>query len=554
MPETYVRSALASYTRAPAPIVAAYRRESLMRKWMPLLAVCLGTFMLLVDVTIVNVALPDMAADLSTSFSALQWVIDIYALVLAALLMALGAAADALGRRSVYIGGLLLFAAASLTSGLAPNAATLIAARGVQGAGGAAMFATTIALLNSSYHGRDRGTAFGIWGAVAGAAAAAGPVAGGLLTGGLSWRWIFFVNLPISVLAIVMTLRVIAPDATRARLRLDLAGLTAFTLGAATITLGLIRTSQVGWSSPSTIGLLAGGVVALGAFGLIETKVTRPLLEPALFRRPTFTGIMLAALLLNAAAFAYLAYSSLWLQTVIGLSPVRAGLLGAAPMSAAAFVVSAVIGRHLHRTNPRWIIGGGLLLTGAGALLQLMVTAHSGWPALMAGLIDTGVGVGLATPTLVSNAMAAVPAARGGMAAGAVNTARQLGYAFGIAVLGSVFADRMTHVAQQHGAGRPLAQAISGGQARAVLAAAAPAQRAPLHEVIRIVTASGLDATFGVAGLLGLAGCVIAVATIRRPHHDATPPRPESGAGGQEQPQETPAHTTVPAEPVPGAQ
>src|SRR5579875_77316 len=151
-----------------------------MRKWLPLLAVCLGTFMLLIDVTIVNVALPDMAVSLSTSFSALQWVIDIYALVLAALLMALGAVADGLGRRTVYLAGLVLFALASLASGLAPDPAILIVARGVQGAGGAAMFATTIALLNSSYTGRDRGTAFGIWGAVAGAAAAAGPVAGGL--------------------------------------------------------------------------------------------------------------------------------------------------------------------------------------------------------------------------------------------------------------------------------------------------------------------------------------------------------------------------------------
>jgi MFS family permease len=200
----------------------------------------------LTDVTIVNVALPDMAANLSTSFSALQWVIDIYALVLAALLMALGAVADGLGRRTVYLGGLVLFALASLASGLAPNAATLIVARGVQGAGGAAMFATTIALLNSAYQGRDRGTAFGIWGAVAGAAAAAGPVLGGVLTEGISWRWIFFVNLPVSVIAIVMTLRVIAPDRSRTLLRLDVAGLVTFTAGAAAITLGLIRTSQVG--------------------------------------------------------------------------------------------------------------------------------------------------------------------------------------------------------------------------------------------------------------------------------------------------------------------
>src|SRR3984957_16285541 len=446
MEENYIAAALDGQSRlrppefscGPALVRPSPERRTPMRKWMRLIAGGLGTFMLLVDVTIVTVALPDMAVDLKTSFSALEWVVDIYALILAALLLAMGSLGDLYGRRRLYLGGLALFALASLGSGLARSTAELIAARGVQGAGGAAMFATTIALLNSSYTGRDRGTAFGIWGAVAGGAAAAGPVIGGLLTEGLSWRWIFFVNLPVSIVAIVMTLRVIAPDRSSKGLRIDLAGLVSFTAGAAAITLGLIRTSEDGWGSASTIALLAAGVAAMALFAVVESRVQNPLLEPALFRRPTFTGIMVVALLLNAAAFSYLAYSSLWLQTVVGLSPVRAGLLGSAPLSLASFVVSALIGRFLHATNPRWIIGGGMLLTGAGALLQATLGAHSSWPQLMAGLIVCGIGVGLATPTLVSNAMAAVPHARGGMAAGAVNTARQLGYAFGIPVLGSV--------------------------------------------------------------------------------------------------------------------
>jgi predicted MFS family arabinose efflux permease len=314
-----------------------------------------------------------------------------------------------------------------------------------------------------------------------------------------------------------MTLRVIAPDRVRGGLRLDLAGLATFTFGAAAITLGLIRSSSDGWGAATTIALLAAGGAALAVFAVVESRVARPLLEPALFRRPTFTGIMVVALLLNAAAFAYLAYSSLWLQTVVGLSPVRAGLLGAAPLSAAAFVVSALIGRFLHAANPRWIIGGGMLLVGAGALAQATLSSHSSWPALLAGLIVAGLGVGLATPTLVSNAMAAVPPARGGMAAGAVNTARQLGYAFGIAVLGSVFSARMTHVITGRG-GRPgLAQAISGGQARALLAAAPPGRAGALHETILTATASGLNACFLVAAVLGLAGGLLAIALIRRP-------------------------------------
>ena len=390
-----------------------------MRKWAPLVAVCLGTFMLLVDVTIVNVALPDMAVDLHTSFSSLQWVIDSYAVALAALLMGLGSLADLHGRRRVYLAGLAVFAAASLASGLAASPGLLIAARAVQGVGGAAMFATTIALLNASYQGRDRGTAFGVWGAVAGGSAAVGPVLGGLLTETLSWRWIFFVNLPVSAAAVALTLAAFGSDRRQATGRFDLAGVLAFTAGAAATTFGLVRASSVGWAASETIGLIAAGLAAFVVFVVIERRARQPLLQVSLLRRPAFAAVMIAALLLNAAAFAYLAYSSLWLQTVLGLSPVEAGLAGAAPLSLSAFVVSAAIGRFLHASNPRWIIGGGMALVGVGALLQADLSAGSTWTHLVPGLIVTGIGVGLATPTLVSSAMSAVPVHSGGMAAGA---------------------------------------------------------------------------------------------------------------------------------------
>jgi EmrB/QacA subfamily drug resistance transporter len=497
-----------------------------MRKWLPLIAVCLGTFMLLVDVTIITVALPDMAADLSATFTSLQWVVDIYALTLAALVMGMGAVADLRGRRLVYVTGLVVFAAASCISGLAGSTAVLIAARGAQGAGGAAMYATTIALLNSSYQGRDRGTAFGIWGAVSGAAAAAGPILGGLLTESASWRWIFFVNLPVCAAAIVMSLRafpagrsaqpaVAGVRAPQPAGRLDVPGLVTFTLGAAAITYGLIRAASDGWGGGLVLGMLAGGLGAFGAFILIERRASAPLLELALLRRPAFSGILIGALLLNAAAFAYLVYSSLWLQTSLGLSPIRAGLQGSAPLSLAAFVVSALIGRFLHASRPRLIIGGGLLLVGAGAFLQARLGAAAGATALLPGLIVAGTGVGLATPVLVSNAMSAVPQRSGGMAAGAVNTARQLGITFGVAIIGSVFSARL---ASDLGPARArLAAAVSGGQAREVLAHAPAAQRAGLDLLIRAASASGLDAAMQLAGALGLAGAVAVIVLLRRP-------------------------------------
>jgi EmrB/QacA subfamily drug resistance transporter len=447
----------------------------------------------------------------------------------------MGAVADLRGRRPLYIGGLAVFALASLASGLAHNTALLIAARGVQGVGGAAMYATTIALLSSSYQGRDRGVAFGVWGAVSGAAAASGPILGGLLTQSLSWRWIFFVNLPISVVAIVMSRRYLAPDRPDASRRLDLPGLATFTVAAAAVTYGLIRAAADGWTGAVTIGLLAAGLAAFAAFAVVEHRSSAPLLDLSLLRRPAFAGVLAAGLLLNAAAFAYLPYTSLWLQTVLGLSPIRAGLVGSLPMSLAAFVISALIGRFLHATNPRWIIAGGTALVGAGALLQATLSAQSGQLALLPGLIVAGIGVGLATPTLVSSAMGAVPHQSGGMAAGAVNTARQLGFTFGVAVLGSAFAARVAHLLAAGGARAGVAAGVSGGQARAVLAGAPAARRGGLDQLVHAAAAGGLNVALVIAGGLGLAAAVIAVVTMRRPASEV------AGSSGASTPSGAPA-------------
>ncbi len=498
-----------------------------MRKWLPLFTICLGTFMLLIDVTIVNVALPDMAVDLHTSFSALQWVVDAYALALAALLMSIGSISDIVGHRRAYIGGLALFAVSSLVCGVAPNVGSLIAARAVQGVGGAAMLATTFALLNSSYQGRDRGTAYGMWGAVAGGAAAVGPIIGGLLTQGLDWRWIFFVNLPISVLAIAMCFRVISGDRPAGEQRVDLPGMVSFTVGAAAVTFASIRASDDGWSSASVLGLLALSLVAFVAFVLLERRSDHALLDLSLFESRSFVGIMIAALLINFAAFAYFTYTSIWLQSLLGLSPIEAGLTGL-PLSVSAFLVSALIGRHLHKSAPGPIIGGGLLLIGVGGLVSgFLVDKGSSWPALVAGFLIAGVGVGLATPTLSSSAMAAVAPQRGGMAAGAVNTARQLGFALGIAILGSIFTARAAHsLSGRHLAGADgLASALAGGQSRQLIHAAPAGARAALVSTIHQAFASGLDATFYVAGAAGIVAGLLVLVLVR-PAKGAAPAAP----------------------------
>src|SRR6201986_3689251 len=299
-------------------------KEPTMRKWWPLVAICAGACMLLVDVTIVNVALPDMARQLHTTFSDLQWVIDLYALVLGALVLTIGAVADRFGRRRLYLIGLVLFAAASLACGLAPNVSLLIAARGVQGVGAAAMFATTMALISNTYTGRDRGMAFGIWGAVNGAASAVGPIIGGLLTANFGWRWIFLVNLPVSVVAVALTLRVVTESRDPNPRRIDLPGMLSFTAAAAALTYALIRGD---WASGETIALVAVAAAAVVAFVLAERRSADPMLDLSLLKNPVFTAMILAGALLSAAAWAAMTYQSLWLQSVLGLSAIQAGLV-----------------------------------------------------------------------------------------------------------------------------------------------------------------------------------------------------------------------------------
>ncbi len=505
-----------------------------MRKWLPLVAICTGTFMLLIDVTIVNVALPDMALDLGTSFDQLQWVVDVYALALSALVLGAGSLADLYGRRKVYLAGLLLFAAASLACGLAPNAELLIVARAVQGIGGAAMLATTIALINTSYEGRDRGTAFGVWGAVVGAAAALGPILGGALTE-LSWRWIFFVNLPISVLAVVVTVLAVQEARQPNAPRPDVPGIALFTLGAGGVVFGLVRAAADGWSAPAAWGPLVGGLLVLGAWVLVERGRRAPMLDVSLFANRSFSGIMLGALLLNGAAFSASLYTSLWLQSVLGLSPLQGGLVFI-PLSACSFVVAAFAGRFLQTMAPRLVLGGGLVIIGVASLLLALVNADSSWTVLVPGLAVLGIGVGVANPTLASAALATVPRERSGMASGAVNTARQLGFALGVAVLGSVFTAQATSALRDGGAPDPAgtASALTAGQAGQLIGSAPAEQRAGLADLLDSAYAAGLRDVFLVCAAAAFVGGVLVFWLVRA----GAPSGGHRSAQSTEEPQE----------------
>ena len=483
------------------------------RKWLPLVAVCAGTFMLLVDVTIVIVALPDMASGLDASFSNLQWVLSLYALVLAALVLTAGALADRLGRRRVYLGGLVVFALASLTCGLSGDVGLLIAARGVQGLGAAAMFATTLALINSSYDGRDRGIAFGVWAAINGAASAAGPLLGGLLTASLGWRSIFLVNLPICVVAVALTMRVVPESRDPHARRVDLPGMASFTIAAGCLVYALIRGS---WGSTATLGLFAVAAASLVVFVLVESRRPDPMLDLSLLRNSSLPTLLVTVALLPAAAWAFLAYQTLWLQSVLDLTPIQAGMV-LLPASLTTFGVSLLVGRRMHAASHRVLIGTGMLIIGAGALSQTVIGPNSGWAVVLPGMFLVGLGAGLVLGPLSAAAMAAVPGERAGMAAGAVNTFRQLGYAFGVAVLGVVFRGGL-----ERSAGDGLVGPLSDGQANALMAQGGERMVQLVHRAY----ADALDLTFLMAAGFAVLGGLVTLAFLR-------PPRPVSASDGE---------------------
>jgi EmrB/QacA subfamily drug resistance transporter len=412
------------------------------RKWWTLVAVAVGVFMLLLDITIVNVALPDIQQSLGASLADLQWVIDAYALTLAALLLTAGSLADLYGRRRVFAIGIVVFTAGSLLCGLAGSPLFLTLSRAFQGIGGAIMFATSLALISNAFQAGDRGTAFGVFGAVTGVAVAVGPVIGGALVSGLSWRWIFLVNIPVGVVALAITLREVEESRNPHARRVDIVGLLTFSAGLAALVYGLIRSNEDGWGSSTVVTSLLAAAILLIAFVVAEVKQREPMLDLTLLRKPTFVGGMIAAFAISASLFSMLTYLVLYLQNVLGYSALETGVRFL-PMTGTIFVCAAVAGRLTDHVPARWLIGPGFALVGAGLLLMRGLAAGDDWTHLLPGFIVAGMGAGLVNVPLASTAVGVVEPERAGMASGINSTARQVGIATGVAALGSILASRL---------------------------------------------------------------------------------------------------------------
>ncbi|HTU79740.1 MAG TPA: MFS transporter [Solirubrobacteraceae bacterium] len=496
------------------------------RKWWTLIAVCVAIFMLLLDITVVNVALPDIQRSLHSSFADLQWVVNAYALTLAAFLLTAGAVADLIGRKRVFLAGLVVFTCASAVCGLSSSPLMLNLARAVQGTGGAMMFATSLALIAQAFQGRERGVAFGAFGAVTGAAVAVGPVLGGVITSGIGWEWIFFVNVPIGVVAVLVTLAQVADSRDPGATGVDWAGLITFSASLFLLVFALVQGNEKGWGSTEIVAFLIGAGALLAAFVLVEHLQSRPMLDLSLFRCPAFAGASIVAFAISGSFFAMFLYLTLYIQDVLGYSPLQAGLRFL-PVTLLSFFVAPVAGRLTVRVPVRLLLGSGLVLAGGGLLAMTGIDARSGWTVLIPGFLLGGAGIGLINPPLASTAIGVVPPERSGMASGINSTFRQVGIATGIAGLGAVFQHNVTKnttaalaasgharevLSSAHG---KLATLLESGEVTKIARSLRPAARAALVHSYRVGFTDAFTSIALIAAALALLGGGLAFALIR---------------------------------------
>jgi EmrB/QacA subfamily drug resistance transporter len=487
------------------------------RKWWTLVLISTATFMLLLDITVVNVALPDIQRELHASLSSLQWVVDAYSLMLAALLLTTGSLGDRLGRRRVFSVGFAVFTFASFLCGISGDPTLLNLARGLQGIGGAAMFATSLALIGQEFHGRERATAFGVWGATVGGAVAVGPLVGGVITEHFGWEWIFFVNVPIGVTAIFLTERKLANVASPDAQRVDVPGLITFSVALFLLIFGLIRGNPEGWGSPLIVSCLAGAAILLASFVAIEARSDHPMLDLTLFRKPAFNGVSAVAFGLSGGMFAMFLYLTIYLQGVLDYSPLEAGLRFL-PLTVLSFIASPIAGSLSHRVPIRVLLGIGLSLVGVGLLLMHGVTASSDWTALLAGFLIAGVGIGITNPGIGQGAIAVVPPQKAGMGSGINSTFRQVGIATGVAALGAVFQSqvesKLTELLPRAPAG--LGEIVSSGGSRAAAAAVPPGVRPQVVQASNEAFVSGFNEIILIAAILSFVGAALGFALVRQ--------------------------------------
>ena len=457
------------------------------RKWWTLGAVSFGLFMIMLDNTIVNVALPSIQRDLHIGISELEWVVNGYALTFAVLMLTGGKLADMFGRRRIFIFGLLIFTASSLACGLSTSAHMLIAARVVQGCGSALMNPATLSIITATFPPRQRGMAIGIWAGTSAMALAIGPLVGGLITQYIDWSWIFFINVPVGILGIVVARLVINESRdTSHEQRLDLPGLLTSAIGLFGLTYGLIEANHYGWTSTRIIISFAVAVLGLGTFVVLELRQRLPMLDLSLFKNTTFSGANATMMLVALAMFGVFFYVSLYMQDILHYSPTKAGA-SFLPMTILIILIAPLAGKYSDKVGSRWLVGLGMLLVSGSLLVFSRLGENGTWWDLFPGLILGGVGMALTMTPTTAAAMGSVAVDKAGVGSAVLNSMRQVGGSLGIAIMGAIVAASL-HVAPTD-------------------------PRAPSQFV------TGFQHALEVAAAIALAASLIAVATIRQYRH-----------------------------------
>jgi EmrB/QacA subfamily drug resistance transporter len=455
------------------------------RKWWTLAAVAFGLFMIMLDNTVVNVALPSMQSALHIGRAELEWVVNAYALTFGVLLLSGGKLADLLGRRRIFIVGLVIFTASSLACGLANGPEMLIGARTVQGIGAALMNPATLSIITATFPPRQRGTAIGIWAGVSAMALAIGPLVGGVLTQKIDWSWIFFINVPIGVLGIAAARIFIdeSRDTSRDQ-RLDLPGLLSSGIGLFALTYALISTNHHAWTSARVLSLFAVAAAALAIFVVLELHQRIPMLDLSLFRNPTFAGANAVMFFVGLAMFGIFFFNSLFLQNILGFSAIQTGATFL-PMTVLIILVAPQAGRLSDQVGPRWLMGLGMLLVTGSLLIFSTLDVGSSFWHILPGLLVGGIGMALVMTPTTAAAMGSVPVDKAGVGSAVINSMRQVGGSLGIAVMGAVVA-----TAIHPGLGNPREQFVTG-----------------YHHALYVGAA------------ISLAGAIVAVLTVRRVEH-----------------------------------
>lgn len=412
-------------------------------KWLVLGILAIALFMMNLDVTIVNIALPSIMSNLDASLADAEWVVNIYILVFAISLITMGRFGDIFGRKRLFIIGLVLFTVSSLACGLSPNIQTLIVSRAFQAFGGAAMMPATLSILNVAFKNGGRGQAMGVWGAVSGAASALGPIIGGLLVDNLSWEYIFLVNIPLGVVAVIAGAIIIneSTDPTAIR-QIDWLGIVSATAGLFGLTFALIEGQRFGWSSPLILGAFGLCAIGLALFYYIEKRSHYPLIQLNLFKNINFAAGNIVSALLMFGLIGILFLLVLYFQIVLGLSAVKTGLV-LLPMSAVVVLIAPLAGRRAERSGVRWILASGMLIISIAIFFMANLSVDTTWQSLIAPLIFAGIGMGLIMAPVNTVIMSAARVEHSGAASGIMTTMRQIGSLLGIAILGAVLQSRL---------------------------------------------------------------------------------------------------------------